>query len=229
MIDEALLQFSQVSALQQPEGYNVDSLRTWLRHPEAGNFCIGGKNEQNTWGDLYTNDAPPNSLPRQFWLMIWRFFWSSNSSSKSDLDLASCMPPRKIDGFSRWVATSFVPFWDNWKDYREERKTAKGEKSNDLENKSVRSTSSQVRPKSQAELEEETLTKYSENNIMRFTSSISTVVACLLPTIAITVLSQLHETRDLLLCLAGFATVFAIGLIFLGTATRVEIFGATAA
>jgi hypothetical protein len=229
-IDEALLQFSQVSALQQPEGYNVDSLRTWLRHPEAGNLCIGGKNEHNTWGDLYAEYPPSPSLPQQFWLMIWRFFWASNSSSKQNLDLASCMPPRKVDGFSRWVATSFIPFWDNVKEYREERKkAAKEKKINDVENKSVRSALREVKQKSQAQLEEETLTYYSENNIMRFTSSVSTVAACLLPTIAITVLSQLHETKDLLLCLAGFATVFAIGLIFLGTATRVEIFGATAA
>ncbi|OCL11259.1 hypothetical protein AOQ84DRAFT_287605 [Glonium stellatum] len=54
---------------------------------------------------------------------------------------------------------------------------------------------------------------------------------CLLPVVAITVLSQLHGYRDLLLCLAGFVAIFALGLIFLtsGTTTRVEIFTATAA
>jgi hypothetical protein len=203
----------------------------WLRNKEAGDFCIGGKHEQNTWGDLYSSEPPSGSLSQQFWLMIWHFFWASSPTPERDLDLASCMPARKVDGFSRWVATSFVPFWDNWKDYRQKRKEKNIRTESDVEKRSVRSTSSkaEVHVKTQAELEEETLTKYSENNIMRVTSSISTVVACLLPTIAITVLSQLHETRDLLLCLAGFATIFAIGLIFLGTASRVEIFGATAA
>ncbi|EPE35222.1 hypothetical protein GLAREA_10919 [Glarea lozoyensis ATCC 20868] len=229
--NEALLQFSQVSALQQPDNYNVESLRTWLRNKDAGDFCIGGRNEHHTWGDLYSTDPPPPSLSHQFWQMIWRFFWHSSTSTKKNLDLASCVPPRKIDGFSRWVVIDFVPFWQNLKDYRREKQAKKTKSSDDAEKASIKSGSSKtkVKLKTQAELEEETLTSYSENNILRVTSSISTIVACLLPTIAITVLSQLHETRDLLLCLAGFATVFAVGLIFLGTATRVEIFGATAA
>ena len=93
----------------------------------------------------------------------------------------------------------------------------------------VRAVNNKTTPKTQDEIEKETLTKYSERTIMRVTSSISTVMACLLPTVAITVLSQVHGLRNLLLCLAGFAIVFASGLIFLGTATRVEIFAATAA
>lgn len=78
---------------------------------------------------------------------------------------------------------------------------------------------------------EDTIKTWSEKGALRFTSGISTVVACLLPVVAITVLSQVHGTRNLLLCIAGFAVIFAIGLIFLtnGTSSRVDIFTATAA
>lgn len=78
---------------------------------------------------------------------------------------------------------------------------------------------------------QKTLETWSETSALRFTSGASTVVACVLPVVAITVLSQLQGTRDLLLCIAGFAVIFAVGLIFLtqGTSTRVEIFTATAA
>jgi hypothetical protein len=37
-------------------------------------------------------------------------------------------------------------------------------------------------------------------------------MACLFPVIAITVLAQLHRTRDILLSLAGFVVIFALGL-----------------
>lgn len=104
---------------------------------------------------------------------------------------------------------------------------AKRKKERDLEK--TEEAPAKPEKKSRDELAKETVTKYSGDSIVRFTTSLTTVVACLLPTIAITVLSQVNGLRNLLLCLAGFATVFAAGLIFLGTASRVEIFGATAA
>jgi VIT1/CCC1 family predicted Fe2+/Mn2+ transporter len=66
---------------------------------------------------------------------------------------------------------------------------------------------------------------------LRLTSFFSTIIACLLPVIAISVLSQVHGTRNLLLCLAGFSLVFALGLIAMtqGTSKRTEVFAATAA
>lgn len=78
---------------------------------------------------------------------------------------------------------------------------------------------------------QETIETWSEKGMLKFTSGVSTVVACLLPVVAITVLSQIHGIRSLLLCIAGFAVIFAVGLIFLtnGTTSRVEIFTATAA
>jgi len=82
-----------------------------------------------------------------------------------------------------------------------------------------------------AEAEADTVNKYRGKKIVQFTSFISTIVACLLPTVAIAVLDQLHTTATLLGLIAVFTAVFAGGLMLLvesGT-SRVEIFTATAA
>jgi len=60
---------------------------------------------------------------------------------------------------------------------------------------------------------------------------VATIIACLLPTVAITVLSKIHETGQRLGAIAGFTALFAAGLMCLTKAgtSRVEIFTATAA
>jgi hypothetical protein len=64
----------------------------------------------------------------------------------------------------------------------------------------------------------------------RFTTYIATVVACVLPTLAIGILAAAESYRDKLLYIGGFTALFSIGLMFLTTeASRVEIFTATAA
>jgi hypothetical protein len=67
--------------------------------------------------------------------------------------------------------------------------------------------------------------------MLRFTSYVATVVACILPTLAIGVLATAHGTTHILLYIGGFTALFAIGLIVLTNpdTTRVEIFTATAA
>ncbi|KAI9861065.1 MAG: hypothetical protein M1813_005494 [Trichoglossum hirsutum] len=234
VLDEALLQYSQISALPEPDVYNMKNFRKWLRHKKAGNFCIGGVGEQNTWGDLYTDpDEGAPSLRRQFWTVLWTFIWPQPPPT-NDLDLVVTRPARKVDGFTRWVACYFIPFYEDFCQYREEKETEKLRKraGPDLE-KHPKGVSAPVRPENWVPKvkKQKTLETWSEKSMLRFTSSVSTVIACLLPTVAIIVLSQIHGTRNLLLCLAGFAVIFAAGLIFLtnGTSSRVEIFTATAA
>jgi hypothetical protein len=230
--NDALLQYSQICALPEPEPHNMKSLRKWLRDKDAGGFCIGGNGEQNTWGYLYETEEETGSLKWQFLKMIWALIWSQPTPS-DDLDLVSTLPPRKIDGFSRWVASRFVPFWANYKKHKQNRRDNNNSNASDeaKTQDDAHIVAPPQRPKPSKEFSKETLAKYSERGILRFTSAVSTIVACLLPTVAITVLSQLHGTRDLLLTIAGFAVIFAVGLIFLtnGTASRIDIFTATAA
>ncbi|CAG8973469.1 hypothetical protein HYALB_00011065 [Hymenoscyphus albidus] len=212
--NEALLQFSQVSALPKPETHNLNSLMKWLKNPDAGDLCINGGQEKYTWGNIFGKGPPAKTFKEVIWSLIW-----SKPDPPCTPDLASTHPKAPVDSLSRWVAASFVPWWADWREARKRKKEGDAEK-----------TAAPESPrKTRDQLARETLTMYSGASIVRFTSSLTTVVACLLPTIAITVLSQVHGLGNLLLCLAGFAIIFAAGLIFLGTASRVEIFGATAA
>ena len=207
----------------------MKTLRTWLREKDAGGFCIGGNGEQSTWGDLW-EWTESLSLKRQFLNMLWRLLWPKSPSSEAEeLDLVATRPRRKIDGFTRWVANDFVPFHNNLTKHIRKRKN-KAE-NGDPEKAPPQKVKRKRKTRAPKSLQKQTLATYSESSMLKFTSSVSTVVACLLPTIAITVLSKVDGLNNLLLCLAGFATVFSIGLIFLTNAStsRVEIFTATAA
>ena len=66
--------------------------------------------------------------------------------------------------------------------------------------------------------------------MLRFTSGVATVVACLLPTLAISILTTACGMTETLLYIGGFTALFSIGLMILTTDTsRVQIFTATAA
>ena len=72
--------------------------------------------------------------------------------------------------------------------------------------------------------------EYSDNALLRFTSAVATVVSCVLPTVAIGVLTTARGTVETLLYIGGFTALFAIGLMCLTNETsRVQIFTATAA
>lgn len=76
----------------------------------------------------------------------------------------------------------------------------------------------------------ENLTEYSGAWILRVTSIMTTVVACLLPTVAITVLAKVHSMGLILGLITLFTALFAFGLVLLSSSSsRVEIFTATAA
>jgi hypothetical protein len=76
----------------------------------------------------------------------------------------------------------------------------------------------------------DSIDSYSGSWIVRVTSIITTVVACLLPTVAITILAKVHRMGLILGLIALFTAIFAIGLVLLSSSSsRVEIFTATAA
>lgn len=234
----------------------MQSLEKWLRNKKTVNYKIGGDGEQYTWGSLEPeedNNITASMLWRQFARLCWAFVWQTaappTGAENEDLDLVTTTPRSKVDGFTLWVLWYLFPFREDLRAYRERRK---------MEKQSSSSSSSSSGPEAanaQSEAEKgtppttnketvkdsskwddpirkfETTTTLSGSSALRITSSVSTVIACLLPVVAITVLSQVEGIRNLLLCLAGFAVIFAVGLIFLtnGTSSRVDIFTATAA
>ncbi|KAH8660977.1 hypothetical protein BGZ60DRAFT_530968 [Tricladium varicosporioides] len=263
--NEALLQYSQISALPEPDPYDMKNLRRWIRHPHYGNWCIRGDHrEENTWGNIYEDPDENLSLWNLFGHMVWAFFWLKPPPEGEDLDLVATRSYTQVDGFTRWITGYLIPFTEAWKDKRQRKKdmdeessvestqrsqnrncclalprqrccpkrkerTAKDEKKTKATRHRIIDPKHWLTPAENYQVEP--IRYWSENTIIRFTSGISTVTACLLPVAAITVLAQLHGTRNLLLCIAGCAALFSVLLIFLtqGISTRVEIFTATAA
>ncbi len=70
-----------------------------------------------------------------------------------------------------------------------------------------------------------------QKRILKITALLATVVACVLPTVAIGILSTAKTKRDKLLYIGGFTALFAIGLLLFaeGGTSRIGIFTATAA
>ncbi|KAF1962753.1 hypothetical protein CC80DRAFT_541911 [Byssothecium circinans] len=233
--NDALLQYSQISALPDPDPYNIHSLRNWIRHEDGGAVGILGEGSK-VWGKPTTKVNV--SLWRQFRTLLWTLVWPQGPpTDKEYYDLIATRPPSKLDGLTQWFAWYFVPFYYACKDRLRpfyHACKAKFKKSKDADVEEPANNSLQMKEPKDWEISPEreaTIENVSESSLVRITSGISTVVACLLPVVAIAVLSQVHGTRDLLLCLAGFSVVFCVGLIFMtqGTSKRVEIFSATAA
>ena len=237
--DKALLQYSQICALPDPEAFNMRTLRRWLVDPLCANWKVRDYNDavMTTWGAL--NNHPydkDKSLWSQFRSVIWGLIWMKRPPKTIyDADLALAQPKAQVDGLTHWWASELIPFVKALKEWRWNERTPDVEESSD--NSSNNSSDSETRsvdsvaPFASEVKKEKTLESWSEDSALRLTSGISTVVACLLPVIAISVLSQLEGLRNLLICLAGFSLLFAVGLIALtqGTSKRTEVFAATAA
>jgi hypothetical protein len=217
------------------------SLWNWLRREKYGGFQVRGVGVEESWGDIYEK-KDDKSLWKQFGTLLWTFIWPQPPPG-DDLDLVVTRPQTKIDGFTQWVVWYFIPFYEACRNRRKVNNRNELTPP-DIENdaKSPSNRTDQPEPNDELEIKppehwlekvekKETIESWSEKSVLRFTSGFSTVMACLLPVLAIVLLSRLHKMRDLLLCLAAFSLIFSVGLIFLtrGMGTRVEIFTATSA
>jgi hypothetical protein len=198
-----------------------------------------------TWGSQTETEQPEVGLPRLILGLFTGFFSSPNLERKpcpGEFQEHLIIPRllRKPDGLTLWVAHHFIPFYHYlWKKYykplcaRAKRVLAKchTKECSDVEGKGSDSatltpTSSNVSDNGASK----NLTEYSGNWIVRITSILTTVVACLLPTVAITVLARVHTMGMILGLISLFTAAFAIGLVLLSSSSsRVEIFTASAA
>lgn len=73
--------------------------------------------------------------------------------------------------------------------------------------------------------------EYRESTMLKFTSAVAMVIACVLPTVAIGILTTAQTTMQKLLYIGGFTALFSIGVMWLSdsSTSRVSIFTATAA
>ncbi|KAF7901752.1 uncharacterized protein EAF01_007051 [Botrytis porri] len=246
--NDALLQYSKLTALPRADPYNVETLRVWLKR--VGKHCISG-DAACIWGDYTENVGEAKPLRWQFVSLMRSIFWPP-ATIPDNLDLIVPRQGHTVDGLTTWIANEFVPFWHSIKQtlrrrkvktvseenglpttedkrhsFLEKRETSRGPRFWFYRRKSIFSTAEgDPKPKDMTGL-----TVYSEARMLCFTSAIATVIACLLPTVAIAVLSSLDSTKELLGVIAAFTAIFAMGLMFLTDAStsRVEIFTATAA
>jgi hypothetical protein len=225
LADAALLQYSQISALPEADSFNVNSLYRWLsRCPREHRIQGPGA---ATWGDLTKNPPKPKSLKQRFWRLLCSPFWTSKEE-KREFNLIVPRVENKVDGLARWVANEFVPFWQCLEDCIRKMKQPSGDEEKHQEPEEIPEEAPEETSEGQGET---TLNTFKEGPMLRFTSFVATIIACLLPTVAIAVLAQLNTTAELLGIIAVFTAVFAAGLMLLvdsGT-SRVEIFTATAA
>ncbi|KAH7110731.1 hypothetical protein EDB81DRAFT_954024 [Dactylonectria macrodidyma] len=200
----SLLQHAQISALPEPDSDNVECLRQWLGKADGGNYKIMGKGSE-AWGDQ-TRRKEEIPLSKRILPLIYSIF-QPQEPTRTDLDLVTTQPRQKVDGLTRWVANEWIPFYHDW---RYGGKKGKGD---------------------QGDVYQSKLETYSGVKMLRFTSAVATVVACLLPTLAIGVLTTAKGTLQKLGYIAGFTAMFSIGLMWLTDAgtSRVQIFTATAA
>jgi len=227
----------------------MHSLRSWLLHEDGGASRVRGVGD-DCWGSLSEHlQRKKESLWTQFWHTILGLIWP-RPPPEDDLDLVVTRPPGRVDGLTRWVVWHFIPFWVELKrrTQRPGRQSDPEKDANDSTSRSTwrrrkaRNSKNVAEPNGELKIQDPahwrkkttkqpTIQTWSEISALRFTAGISVLVACLLPVAAIVVLANMHSTRDLLLCLAGFTVIFAVGLMFLtaGTISRVEIFTATAA
>ncbi|RYP04176.1 hypothetical protein DL764_004627 [Monosporascus ibericus] len=107
----ALHQHAQISALPHPDSDNIKTLRQWLKRPDCGNHCIGGKGI-DAWG-LNDEDDPPSKPLTQRILPLFISLFRPRPPPVDRLDLAATCPRPPIDGFTRWVSEEWIPFYDD--------------------------------------------------------------------------------------------------------------------
>ncbi|KAJ8107113.1 hypothetical protein OPT61_g9089 [Boeremia exigua] len=229
--NDALLRHSQVSALPDPESHNMRSLRNWIG-TEPDLHVLTRIGSDITWNELETEESVRTQV-RSVFTALFR----AKPSPEFTKDLVVTHPESNTDGLTKWIVYNLMPLYWKIRDARRAKNAPRPSSEVELRNFEAQ----QQDPEALQEGEKlnarrqrrdpKTLETVSEATVLRFTSALSTVIASLTPIIAIAVLSQLSGTRDLLLCITGFAMIFAILLIFLtqGTSSRTEIFAATAA
>jgi hypothetical protein len=206
--DDALLRYSQVTTLPKAHSTNVETLRRWLQKSIG---CVISGSGSNTWGKLTFPFEYPKSPKKPILNLLRNIIWPPNAKANR-MDLVVPLPGLPIDQ----LAYEFVRINPRFCTRR----------SSSVANVDVEA----CRP-STTHPEEMIQTISLGWSISAFRSTIITLVACLLPTAAIAILSSIHNTAVLITVIGVFTLMFAIGLIFFTSKkpSRVEVFSATAA
>ena len=105
-----------MSSLPEPENLNLRTLREWLERAEYGNMSIRGAGS-NAWGDLTKEhrNAGYETNWQKFLFLFYNPIWPRVPRPQEALDLVAVVPRREPDGFTRWIAHRWIPFWHGLK------------------------------------------------------------------------------------------------------------------
>jgi hypothetical protein len=113
--NEAMLQYTRVSALPEANAREMNMLVDWIVNPQGGNHTISSWGS-GAWGWLYDWQESKMSLSdllRRLWkglkdvLLFWR---ARKSAPQTRSDLVVLRPGVKADGVATWIAYTFVPW-----------------------------------------------------------------------------------------------------------------------
>lgn len=107
-LDAALLHYTQISALPNPESNNLESLRDCITRPGCGNYSIAGAGS-DAWGDFYEWPSDPEPFWQRCKLLLRSIFgWKNADLAK--FDLVATQPQQNVDAITRWIFQEWVPF-----------------------------------------------------------------------------------------------------------------------
>jgi hypothetical protein len=240
-----MLLYTRINDLPEPQAFGVNNLLNLLKEKP---YPIGGPGV-DSWGKFKAMPEEPMPIWPRFRRLVRTIFWEKD---RDKLDLGLVVPRKNIevDGLTRWVYTEGVPFWDivcfEWNKFwqptqglpspspdspQRRRSSASGATFVQWLRQTVSNGSQEPKKSEIAEDGQLKIVKYRVKRLVAFTAFITTVVASLLPIVAIVVLSKLHKQPMILGFIALFTGLFTMGLMVLtpsGT-SRTEIFTASAA
>ncbi|KAK4194687.1 putative isoleucyl-tRNA synthetase [Triangularia verruculosa] len=225
--NEALLQYSQVSSLPEPSTHNMRQLVKWLRSPEGADLKVCGLGSE-VWGDQNTEPEEP-SLPQQFLNLI--SFWTK-TEPPTRADLVSPRWRGDVDGLTRWLAEEYIPFKEAVKKARKKDEPDDTLPSNTKHASEKTSTSHVEDPEEERRMKEsrtDRIKTYSGTTLLKITYRGTTLVACMLPIVAILCLSIVPNLYHKLAMITCFTILFGVAVMCMTEGTRVQVFTATSA
>ncbi|KAK4650957.1 hypothetical protein QC762_701100 [Podospora pseudocomata] len=224
--DEALLQYSQISTLPEPSTHNMRQLVKWLQDEDHGNMTVQGVGSE-IWGDQQKKPEPP-PLRQQFMNLI--SFWNK-TEPPTRADLVAPRWRKDVDGLTRWLAEELIPF-------REAVKNPHKREADDSESTAGQEGSEKTSTNHVEDADKEAQKRrsrtdnvraYSGDTLLKLTYRGATLVACMLPIVAILCLSIIPNLYHKLAMITCFTVLFAIAVMCMTEGTRVQVFTATSA
>jgi hypothetical protein len=219
--DHALLQYSQINALQKVDARHmsdISTLRTILSHPRLGNMEISGPGA-DAWGKL-TQVEPLHVSLRSQLANLFRFRKKEKDQAVADLVIPQSRD--EIDGITSWVINQFFPFILSVLSFLNRSNKRSRKRSSEAVSVEICEDAREGPPM---------IVKYNFHPFVLLVSFMVTVIACLLPIVAISVLASVHTTKEILGFIALFTAIFSMGLFIFsdrGTSST-QVFTATVA